>query len=170
MFYQAALQLFRNFNKLMQREDLSFSWPTLLLPAAVASEVAGCSAGLESLDSISSIAITLSGGLTSSVQLQLLSVDGCCSVITGDSALVSVLFLAVGERIEGCEHTGDSGDSSSVLLSGVSLSERLDMWKYFNSVSVSDSGPGFHFAIFTHRRARKCPLLLNKTFPIMRDQ
>ena len=137
------------------------------MPAAVASEVAGCSAGLESSDFISSIAITLSGGLTSTVQLQLLPVDGRCSVITGDSALVSVLFLAVGERIEGCEHTGDSGDSSSVLLSGVS---RLDMWKYFNSVSVSDSGPGFRFVIVTHRRDRKWPLPSNGTFPITRDQ
>ena len=130
-------------------EPMSSSWPTLLLPAAVASEVAGCSAGLESLDSISSIAITLSGGLTSSVQLQLLSVDGRCSVITGDSALVSVLFLAVGERIEGCEHTGDSGDSSSVLLTGVSI---LDMWKYFNSVGVSDYGLGFHYSVTVNGR------------------
>ena len=137
------------------------------MPAAVASEVAGCLAGLESSDSISSIAITLSGGLTSTVQLQLLSVDGRCSVITGDSALVSVLFLAVGEQIEGCEHTGDSGDSSSVLLSGVS---RLDMWKYFNSVGVSDSGPGFRFVIVMHRRDRKWPLPSNGMFPITRDQ
>ena len=135
------------------------------MPAAVASEVAGCSAGLESSDSISSIAIILSRGLTSTVQL--LSVDGRCSVITGDSALVSVLFLAVGEWIEGCEHTGDSGDSSSVLLSGVS---RLDMWKYFNSVGVSDTGPGFRFVIVMHRRDRKWPLPSNGTFLITRDQ